>query len=261
MGDVDINERSGDRAALRSEFSDNNQNHKNKEPRGFKEGDRVRVNDSWDNVDRYLQKDNRVGTVVGDVDSEECYWLQMDKPVTEKFYEWSDTERPSDIPDGYAYFARLDELEPADSAKEKHQKKVVKKTKKEAAADKAELKALKVKLKNLIQTALNLTQAIKKTFKETKQYPIFGINLEKREPEEKTQKPDLSESLYSLGVILYHLYTGQSEHDNISYLLDGYPKPEDMPEELWRALNKLLKKEYENVNEFRKDLKKCKDGG
>ena len=329
MGDVGPSETNSRENQEREE--PRRENQEREEPRRFKAGDRVRVNDSWKEVNRFLQEDNRVGTVV-DIHSVGDYWIHMDKPVIR---EGAQTRRPSIIPDGHAYYAMNTEIELLESVSEFQKPFDIKEWRKnlkpgdkvrvvenpQAGSAKGFVKGMhkwkgcvvtletgpdedgwwrieedgwywnphwfepvdrpvnksglskprKAKepkkqppdprLKTLTQTASELIQIVEATFKDSKQYPVFGINLEKQEAEEKTQRLDLSESLYSLGVILYHLYTGQSEHDNISYLLDGYPKPEDMPEELWRALNKLLKKEYENVNEFRKDLKKCKDGG
>jgi len=61
---------------------------------------------------------------------------------------------------------------------------------------------------------------------------------------------EATEAMRLLGVTLYHLVTGKSEHTHESYLLDGYKRPLDLG--LWPTIAFLLKGEAKEPEEVEK---------
>ncbi|MBU0649159.1 hypothetical protein KJ969_03640 [Patescibacteria group bacterium] len=96
----------------------------------------------------------------------------------------------------------------------------------------------------------SLCRIFKVLFKDLKnkadngEYPIFPpekIEILRRGKirfESKNGADDLRESLRLLGVTIYHVATGESEHNKECYAIDGYTKP--LESELWPALDLML---------------------
>jgi len=63
---------------------------------------------------------------------------------------------------------------------------------------------------------------------------------------------DTKEVLRQLGVTLYHLSTGRSEHNRESYILDGYQRP--LKSRLWPVISALLNGEVETAEKVEEML-------
>lgn len=85
----------------------------------------------------------------------------------------------------------------------------------------------------------------KKYFVEKTEEKIINFSFEAEEAE-----VNATEAMRLLGVTLYHLVTGKSEHTHESYLLDGYRRPLDSG--LWPAISLLLKGETKEPEEVEK---------
>lgn len=67
----------------------------------------------------------------------------------------------------------------------------------------------------------------------------------------QTENIDPTITAHNIGVQIYHELTGKSELNNPAYLLDGYPKPNDILDEIWERLEQLINSNVKDKEEIK----------